>query len=202
MPAQFGIGPILNVTREIFQAFLMAAMSPRQMLSLLKRGEGETINLTLESKPASVRLPIFLEEEDFYIYIRRQLENLCACEYMLVRRKEACNKCPSTQPQSTNNDEANNIVAEKRKWSSQSQQNLTSTTEQQQSTIQSTNNSTVSSPTVAKQPRKSVPGNYLIFYIKFNMCIHIYTHTYIHMHICIYVYTYMYIQNETIKTPK
>ncbi|XP_011262299.1 polycomb protein Scm isoform X1 [Camponotus floridanus] len=157
MPAQFGIGPILNVTREIFQAFLMAAMSPRQMLSLLKRGEGETINLTLESKPASVRLPIFLEEEDFYIYIRRQLENLCACEYMLVRRKEACNKCPSTQPQSTNNDEANNIVAEKRKWSSQSQQNLTFTTEQQQSTIQSTNNSTVSSPTVAKQPRKSVP---------------------------------------------
>lgn len=167
MPAQFGIGPILNVTREIFQAFLMAAMSPRQMLSLLKRGEGETINLTLESKPASVRLPIFLEEEDFYIYIRRQLENLCACEYMLVRRKEACNKCPNTQqPQSTNNDEANNIVAEKRKWSSQSQQNLTSTTQQQQSTIQSTNHSTMSSPTVAKQSRKSVPGNYLIFYIK------------------------------------
>lgn len=158
MPAQFGIGPILNVAREIFQAFLMAAMSPRQMLSLLKRGEGETINLTLESKPASVRLPIFLEEEDFYMYIRRQLENLCACEHMLVRRKEACNKCPSTQqPQSTNSDEANNIVAEKRRWSSQSQQNSTSTTQQQQSTVQSTNNSAVSSPTLAKQSRKSVP---------------------------------------------
>ncbi|XP_072750583.1 polycomb protein Scm [Anoplolepis gracilipes] len=158
MPAQFGIGPILNVAREIFQAFLMAALSPRQMLSLLKRGEGETINLTLESKPASVRLPIFLEEEDFYVYIRRQLENLCACEHMLVRRKEPCNKCPSTQqPQSTNSDETNNIVAEKRRWSSSSQQNLTSTTQQQQSTVQSTNDSTVSSPTIAKQSRKSVP---------------------------------------------
>lgn len=166
MPAQFGIGPILNVAREIFQAFLMAALSPRQMLSLLKRGEGETINLTLESKPASVRLPIFLEEEDFYIYIRRQLENLCACEHMLVRRKEACNKCPSTQqPQCTNSDEANNIT-EKRRWSSQSQQNLTSTT-QQQSTVQSTNNSTVSSPTPAKQSRKSVPGNYFMLCTKF-----------------------------------
>ncbi|KMQ90581.1 polycomb protein scm, partial [Lasius niger] len=123
MPAQFGIGPILNVAREIFQAFLMAAMSPRQMLSLLKRGEGETINLTLE-----------------------------------IRRKEACNKCPSTQqPQSINSDEPNNIIAEKRRWSSQSQQNLTSTTQQQQSTVQSTNDSTVSTPTLAKQSRKSVP---------------------------------------------
>lgn len=168
MPAQFGIGPILNVAREIFQAFLMAAMSPRQMLSLLKRGEGETINLTLESKPASVRLPIFLEEEDFYTYIRRQLENLCACEHMLVRRKEACNKCPSTQqPQSINSDEPNNIIAEKRRWSSQSQQNLTSTTQQQQSTVQSTNDSTVSTPTLAKQSRKSVPGNYSMFCTKF-----------------------------------
>ncbi|XP_029177478.1 polycomb protein Scm [Nylanderia fulva] len=158
MPAQFGVGPILNVVREIFQAFLMAAMSPRQMLSLLKRGEGETINLTLESKPASVRLPIFLEEEDFYTYIRRQLEDLCACEHMLVRRKEACNKCPSTQQsQSINSDEANNTITEKRRWSSQSQQNLTSTTQQQQSTVQSTNDSTLSTPTLAKQPRKSVP---------------------------------------------
>lgn len=162
MPAQFGTGPILNVTRDIFQAFLMAAMSPRQMLSLLKRGEGETISLILESKPTSVRLPIFMEEEDFYIYIRRQLEDLCACEHMLFRRKEACNKCPSTQqPQSTNSEEANNTSAaspaEKRRWPSQNQQNLSSTTQQQvqQISAQNTNNST--SPTAAKQPRKSVP---------------------------------------------
>ncbi|XP_012214642.1 polycomb protein Scm isoform X1 [Linepithema humile] len=161
MPAQFG-GSILNVTRDIFQAFLMAAMSPRQMLSLLKRGEGETISLILESKPTSVRLPVFLEEEDFYTYIRRQLESLCACEYMLVKRKEACSKCPSIQQsQSANSEETNNTIGEKRRWSSQSQQNLTSTTSQQnhQTTVQSTNNSTVSSPTQppVKQPRKSVP---------------------------------------------
>lgn len=168
MPAQFGSGPILNVARDIFQAFLMAAMSPRQMLSLLKRGEGETISLILESKPTSVRLPVFLEEEDFYRYIRRQLENLCACEYMLVKRKEACSKCPSMQQsQSANSEETNNTTGEKRRWS-QSQQNLTSTALEQnhQTTVQSTNNSTISSPTPAKQPRKSVPGKYSwnIFY--------------------------------------
>lgn len=169
MPAQFGTGPILNVTRDIFQAFLMAAMSPRQMLSLLKRGEGETISLILESKPTSVRLPIFMEEEDFYTYIRRQLEDLCACEHMLFRRKEPCNKCPnSQQPQSTNSEEVVNtatttnnstITAEKRRWS-QNQQNLSSTTQQQtqQNSVQSINNSSLSSPTAAKQQRKSVPG--------------------------------------------
>lgn len=169
MPAQFGTGSILNVVRDIFQAFLMAAMSPRQMLSLLKRGEGETINLILESKPTSVRLPVFLEEEDFYTYIRRQLEDLCACEYMLVKRKESCSKCPNTpqQPQSTNSEETNNIVGEKRRWSSQSQQNLTSIQQQniQQTSVkyepQSTNNSKMS-PTPAKQPRKSVPGIYFL----------------------------------------
>ncbi|XP_047357427.1 polycomb protein Scm [Vespa velutina] len=159
MPAQFGTGPILNVTRDIFQAFLMAAMSPRQMLSLLKRGEGENINLILESKPTSVRLPLFMEEEDFYVYIRRQLEDLCACEHMLSRRKEPCNKCPNTQqPQSTNCEETSNNNAEKRRWSSQSQQTLSSSMQQQaQQPVQSINNTTLSSPTPAKQPRKSVP---------------------------------------------
>ncbi|KAF7395603.1 hypothetical protein HZH68_009653 [Vespula germanica] len=159
MPAQFGTGPILNVTRDIFQAFLMAAMSPRQMLSLLKRGEGENINLILESKPTSVRLPLFMEEEDFYVYIRRQLEDLCACEHMLSRRKEPCNKCPNTQqPQSTNCEETSNNGAEKRRWSSQNQQTLSSSMQQQaQQPVQSINNTTLSSPTPAKQPRKSVP---------------------------------------------
>jgi len=163
MPAQFGTGPILNIMRDIFQAFLMAAMSPRQMLSLLKRGEGESINLILESKPTSVRLPIFLEEEDFYTYIRRQLEDLCACEHMLVKRKETCGKCPNAQqPQSTNNEEINHIT-EKRRWSSQSQQDLTSIQHTQQTNVQSTNNSILSCPTAPKQPRKSVPGNYFMF---------------------------------------
>lgn len=164
MPAQFGTGPILNVTRDIFQAFLMAAMSPRQMLSLLKRGEGENINLILESKPTSVRLPLFMEEEDFYVYIRRQLEDLCACEHMLSRRKEPCNKCPNTQqPQSTNCEETSNNSAEKRRWSSQSQQTLSSSIQQQvQQPVQSINNTTLSSPTPAKQPRKSVPGKHIL----------------------------------------
>ena len=170
MPAQFGTGTILHVTRDIFQAFLMAAMSPRQMLSLLKRGEGESISLILESKPTSVRLPIFMEEEDFYIYIRRQLEDLCACENMLFRRKEGCNKCPSTQqPQSTNGEETVNtasvttnstITAEKRRWSSQNQQSLSSSVQQQpmqQNSISNTNNSALSSPPAVKQPRKSIP---------------------------------------------
>lgn len=171
MPAQFGTGPILNVTRDIFQAFLMAAMSPRQMLSLLKRGEGESISLILESKPTSVRLPIFMEEEDFYVYIRRQLEDLCACENMLFRRKETCNKCPNTQqPQSTNSEEVVNtatitinstIATEKRRWSSQNQQNLSSNIQQQsiqQNSLPGLNNSPLSSPTPVKQLRKSVPG--------------------------------------------
>lgn len=164
MPAQFGTGPILNVVRDIFQAFLMAAMSPRQILSLLKRGEGETISLILESKPTSVRLPVFLDEEDFYTYIRRQLKNLCACEYMLVKRKESCNKCPSIQQsQPANSEETNSAIGDKKRWSSQ--QNVASTTSQQncQTTVQSTNNSTVASPTPPKQSRKSVPGKCFIF---------------------------------------
>ncbi|KAI4482592.1 PREDICTED: polycomb protein Scm [Polistes canadensis] len=161
MPAQFGTGPILSVTRDIFQAFLMAAMSPRQMLSLLKRGEGENINLILESKPTSVRLPIFMEDEDFYVYIRRQLEDLCACEHMLSRRKEPCNKCPNSQqqPQSTNCEETtNNNNDEKRRWSSVNQENLSSSTQQQaQQSVQSINNTTLTCPIPAKQSRKSLP---------------------------------------------
>ncbi|XP_014476649.1 PREDICTED: polycomb protein Scm isoform X2 [Dinoponera quadriceps] len=162
MPAYFGPSSIPSVARDLFQAFLMAAMSTKQMLSLIRRGEGETIHLILESKPNSIRLPVFVEEEDFYVYVRRQLEDLCACEHFLVRRKEACNKCTNTQqPQSTNNEETNNTVGEKRRWSPPpSQQNLTSTTPQQhlqQFNVQSTNNSTSSTSTTAKQPRKSVP---------------------------------------------
>lgn len=165
MPAQFGSGPILTVAREIFQTFLMAAMSPRQMLSLVKRGEGETINLNIDCQPMMVRLPVFLEEEDFYVYIRRQLEDLCACESMLFKRKEICTKCPVIQaPQSTNHEEVVNIVKlEKRKWSSDSQPNNASTTTAQQPKTQpyapsTTINSTPSSPTAAKKPLRSVPG--------------------------------------------
>ncbi|XP_066599296.1 polycomb protein Scm [Prorops nasuta] len=161
MPAQFGTSSVLSVTRDIFQAFLMAAMSPRQMLSLLKRGEGETISLILESKPTSVRLPIFIEEEDFYVYIRRQLEDLCACEHMLYKRKEACTKCPDTeQPQSTNSETINAVPGEKRRWQTQSQQNPSSTVQQtmQQTPAQITNStSSISKPSNAKQPKKSVP---------------------------------------------
>ncbi|KAL0113264.1 hypothetical protein PUN28_012430 [Cardiocondyla obscurior] len=165
MPAQFGTGPMTTVARDIFQAFLMAAMNPSQILGLLRNGEGgETINLSMGTlkKPAVVRLPVFLEEEDFYTYIRQQLEDLRACEYMLVRRKEPCIKCPNTplqQPQSTNNEGANNIVGEKRRWSSESQQNLTSTQQQhvQQNTVQSTNNSTETHMPASKQARKSGP---------------------------------------------
>lgn len=166
MPAQFGTGPMTTVARDIFQAFLMAALNPRQILTLLRNGKGETINLSLGTlkKPTVVRLPVFLEEEDFYAYIKQQLEDLRTCEYMLVRRKEPCSKCLNTpllqQPQSTNNEEANNSAGEKRRWSSDSQRNLNLTQQQQipQTTVQSTNNSpTETSPPLAKQARKSVP---------------------------------------------
>ncbi|XP_046479744.1 polycomb protein Scm [Neodiprion pinetum] len=155
MPAQFGSGPMLSVTRDIFQALLMAAISPRQMLSLLKRGEGECINLTLESKPTSVRLPVFLEEEDFYTYIRRQLEDVCACEHMLFRRKEQCTKCPVQQSPSNKRDESNG-TAEKRRWSSDSQQNPTTTAPPLQSSPGPVSTNIPTSPTAAKQPRKPV----------------------------------------------
>lgn len=173
MPAEFGPGSIPSVAKELFQAFLMAAMSTRQMLSLIKRGDGETIHLILDSKPNSIRLPVFLEEEDFYTYVRQQLQDLCACENLLVKtKKEVCIKCTnSQQPQSTNNEETNNTVGEKRRWSPSSQQNLTSTTTTtttqqhvQQTNVQSTNNSTVLSPPT-KQPRKSVPGKYFPFFL-------------------------------------
>ncbi|XP_012280648.1 polycomb protein Scm [Orussus abietinus] len=162
MPAQFGSGSMLSVTRDIFQALLMAATSPRQMLSLLKRGEGECINLTLESKPTSVRLPVFLEVEDFYTYIRRQLEDLCACDRMLSQSKEACSKClTSQQPQSTKEDTDNSTVAEKRRWSTENQQNPTTTaSSMQQPRTASPTPTTMepaASPTAAKQPRKSIP---------------------------------------------
>lgn len=169
MPAKFGPNPIPRVAKDLFQTFLMAAMSTRQMLSLIRRGDGDVIHLVLESKPNSIRLPTFLDEEDFYAYVRQQLEDLCACEHLLVRRKEPCNKCTNTQqPQSTNEETIN--MGEKRRWSPSNQQSLTSTTPQQhvqQTNVQSTNNSTLSSPSPAKQPRKSVPGKHFIFSIEY-----------------------------------
>lgn len=168
MPAKFGPNPIPRVAKDLFQTFLMAAMSTRQMLSLIRRGDGDVIHLVLESKPNSIRLPTFLDEEDFYAYVRQQLEDLCACENLLVRRKEPCIKCTNTQQPQSTNEEANN-TGEKRSWSPQSQHNLTSITPQQhiqQNNVQISNNSALSSPTPTKQPRKSVPGKHFIFYIK------------------------------------
>lgn len=157
MPAQFGSGPMLTVTRDIFQALLMAAISPRQMLNLLKRGEGESISVTLESKPTSVRLPVFLEEDDFYNYIRRQLEDLCACEHMLYKQKEVCTKCPVQSTPLTKREDANS-KAEKRRWSSDSQQNPTTTANPLQTSPGPGSTSIPTSPTAAKQPRKPVLG--------------------------------------------
>lgn len=167
MPGQFGSGPIPNVAREIFQAFLMAALNPRQMLNLLKRGEGEFITLTLESKPTTVRIPVFLEIEDFYTYIRRQLEDLCVCEYLLSKRKDNCNKCIITVQQPRNvNDESSTPSIEKRRWSPDIQQNSmitmsTSTSPQQKpehpQTIPTTQTVISVTPSPAKQSRKSVP---------------------------------------------
>lgn len=174
MPGQFGTGPISNVAREIFQAFLMAALNPRQMLNLLKRGEGEFITLTLESKPTTVRIPVFVEIEDFYTYIRRQLEELCVCEYLLSKRKESCNKCIINAQAVRNNDESNSSL-EKRRWSADNQQNSmitissTATSQQKQDhsqiigipTTQSVSSVTPSPP---KQPRKSLPGKIYFFF--------------------------------------
>ncbi|XP_012063752.1 PREDICTED: polycomb protein Scm [Atta cephalotes] len=164
LPAQFGPGPMTNIARDIFQAFLMAALNPKQMLGLLRNGDGETVTLSMGTlkKPAAVKLSHFLEEEDFYAYIRQQLEDLRTCEYMLTKRKESCTKCLTSllqQPQSTNDEEANDSIGEKRRWSSENQQNLTPTQQQhvQQTPVQSINHSTESSPTSAKQPRKSIP---------------------------------------------
>ncbi|KAK0099166.1 hypothetical protein PV326_000003 [Microctonus aethiopoides] len=160
MPGQFGSGTILNVIRDIFQTFLMAAMSPRQMLSLLKHGEGECISLTLESKPTSVRLPVFLEEEDFYVYIRRQLEDLCACERMLFKRQEPCDKCPQ-QSATLKREENNNPPAEKRRWSSDNTQSCPTPKKpppKLQTPLDTTSIDTIlTAPNAAKQPRKSVP---------------------------------------------
>ncbi|XP_011311114.1 polycomb protein Scm isoform X2 [Fopius arisanus] len=146
LSSPFGPGSISSVLREVFQAFLMAAMSPRQMLSLLKRGEGECISLTLESKLTSVRVPVFLEEEDFYVYIRRQLEELCACERLVYRRQETCDKCPSVQSSSLDREDSNS-GAEKRRWSTENQMN--------QDKNQPTGD--IVAPSAAKQQRKSIP---------------------------------------------
>lgn len=177
MPAKLGPGSRPSVAKDIFQTFLMAAMSTRQMLSLIRRGDGEIIHLVMDSKPNSIRLPVFEDDEDFYTYIRRQLEDLCACEHFLVRRKEhTCTKCTNIQqPQSTNNEEANNSVEEKRRWSPTIQQNLSSSTPQQhvqhvqQTNVQSTDSSmsapSLSAPTPSKQARKSVPGKYILYFL-------------------------------------
>lgn len=169
MPAQFGSGSILNVTRDIFQAFLMAAQNPRQMMTLFKRGEGDCITLTFESKPTTVRLPVLEDEGDFYKYIRRQLEELCACESLLSRRKQACTKCPNNQqPQSTNNEGITTLqTGEKRKSSAAisqqtptniSNNNKTASAPVSQSQSKTAANPTSTTPTPAKQPRKSLPG--------------------------------------------
>ena len=172
MPGQFGPGQILTVMREIFQTFLMAALNPRQMLNLLKRGEGEIITLTLESKPMTVRIPVFMEVEDFYTYIRRQLEDLCACEHLLSKRKETCSKCIVTTLQSARiaKDEILTL-GEKRRWSSDNQQNPTTTTSTLTSQLKQESPQSIASPvpqtmsvspSPSKQPRKSVPGKKLI----------------------------------------
>jgi polycomb protein SCMH1 len=157
LPAQFN-GHTQSVIKDIFQAFLMAAISPRQILSLFKRGEGESITLTIESKPTTVVLPVFMEEEDLYVYMRRQLEDLCACEHMLSKRKETCKKCPAALLSHVKKEELTNGTAEKRRWSSENQENPTTT---QQSQLKKECKSPVQLPIVeapsAKQPRKSVP---------------------------------------------
>ena len=174
MPGQFGPGPSQTVTREIFQTFLMAALNPRQMLNLLKRGEGEFITLTLESKPTSVRIPAFMEVEDFYGYIRRQLEELCACERLLSKRKEICSKCiVSTQKPRIIKDEHLPSMDERR-WSSDNMQNSTTTAtstttpqlkqEQPQSIGISAMQTMTVTPSPAKQSRKSVPGKKLTYF--------------------------------------
>ncbi|XP_011499412.1 PREDICTED: polycomb protein Scm [Ceratosolen solmsi marchali] len=158
LPAQFN-GHTQSVIKDIFQAFLMAAISPRQILSLFKRGEGESITLTIESKPTTVVLPVFMEEEDLYVYMKRQLEDLCACEHMLSKRKEICKKCPAVQQNHIKKEELTNGTTEKRRWSSENQENPTTT---QQSQLKKESKSpviqhpVVEAPPV-KQPRKSVP---------------------------------------------
>ncbi|KAH0558149.1 polycomb protein Scm [Cotesia glomerata] len=116
LPAKFGSDSVLNVARDVFQSFLIAALNPRQMLSLLKRGEGDCVNLVVESKAMSVRLPVFIDEQDFYSFIRRQLEDLCACEHLLFKRQELCEKCPLQQTM-IKREENSNPAPEKRRWS-------------------------------------------------------------------------------------
>lgn len=165
LPAQFS-GQAQSVIKDIFQAFLMAAISPRQILSLFKRGEGESITLTIESKPTTVVLPVFMEEDDLYVYMRRQLEDLCACEHMLSKRKETCKKCPTEQEQQQqqlNYPELSNGTTEKRKWSDNLENNPTTTQPMVAVQVQKNNihpveaNHRVEPPSPAKQPRKSVP---------------------------------------------
>ncbi|XP_057340924.1 polycomb protein Scm [Microplitis mediator] len=173
IPSKFGSDTILNVIRDVFQTFLMAAMSPRQMLSLFKRGEGDCVNLLLEAKTTSIRLPVFVDEEDFYSYIRRQLEDLCACEHLLFKRQETCEKCLSSQQSIIiKREENSNPTAEKRRWSVEKSQTSTAPQQQpaqpQQQPPQQKNqtivttpgttsiDSTQPTPPPAKQPRKSV----------------------------------------------
>lgn len=158
LPAQFS-GQAQSVIKDIFQAFLMAAISPRQILSLFKRGEGESITLTIESKPTTVVLPVFMEEEDLYVYMRRQLEDLCACEHMLSKKKETCKKCPVGQQNFVNREELSNGTTEKRRWSAENQENPTTT---QQPQVQKNpeppaSQHPVVEPPPAKQPKKSGP---------------------------------------------
>ncbi|KAJ8674907.1 hypothetical protein QAD02_010693 [Eretmocerus hayati] len=163
LPSQYG-GQSSIVITEIFQAFLSAAISPRQVLGLFKRGEGETITLTIEGKTMNLNLPIFMEEEDIYVFMKRQLEDLCVCEHFLDKNKEICKQCPNNfveQQNSTKRDELSNGTGEKRKWTSENGESLT--TVQQSKLPKHTEQPQVQqcmvevAPPVPKQPKKPVP---------------------------------------------
>ena len=144
LPSQFK-GQALSVIQEIFQAFIQTAVSPHQILSLFKQGEGENVNLTIDGQPTKIVLPIFIEKDDIYVYMKHQLKDLCACEYMLSEKKDDCVKCANSQQLSNGN-------AEKRKWIKENPESNPSTTQMQ-------NNQPIVSAIVEEPPikqRKSV----------------------------------------------
>ncbi|KAL7300347.1 hypothetical protein TKK_0006972 [Trichogramma kaykai] len=105
-----------SVIKNILQGFLTAAISPRQILSLFRRGEGESITLTIDNKSTTVVLPVFMEEDDVYVYMKQQLEDMRVCENMFTKRNEGCIKCQNKLQDSVKKEELTNGTM-KRKWS-------------------------------------------------------------------------------------
>ncbi|PSN34377.1 Polycomb protein SCMH1 [Blattella germanica] len=142
-PLVFSGKSINRVLRECVQAIVDAALDQKQIIGLLRQGEGKVvITLSFDGKSTPVRLPVIEKKSELWSFLEIFFEELLCCENFYTRAT------------------TENSTPMKRRWSSES-----SDSNSRLGTGPSTTTTTTPSPSMpsttapaAKQPRKSVPA--------------------------------------------